>query len=117
MQEPRGRAARNWPPVNRYYGPARMAVELGLGAAAFFASLYLFVLRITPQLVSGDIPRGRLNLAFLFLVPFGLNIWRFMAHMRRAGPSNAAFALMLNWIGYVAGMSLQFLVANARYLM
>lgn len=93
-----------------------MAVELGLGAAAFFVSLYLFVLRVTPQLVAGDVARGRLNLAVLFLIPFALNIWRFMAHMRRAGPSNAAFALMLNWIGYVAGMSLQFLIANARWL-
>lgn len=93
-----------------------MALELALGAAAFFLAVHVFVFRVTPWIVTDNLARSRLSLAFLFLVPFGLNLWRFMAYVRRAGPTNAAFALMLHWIGFVGGMSVQFIAANAAYL-
>lgn len=75
-------------------------LELGYGALAYLVAIYLLVPVLSAQPL--------LVLALLIGLPLLVNTWRYIVWVKRGGHLASAFAITLNWVGYVIGFAAGF---------
>lgn len=84
-----------------------VVLELGYGALAYLVAMHLAV----PQLFPIVPPASQHVVLFALVLgmPLLVNTWRYIAWVKRGGHLASAFAVTLNWVGYVIGFTISFL--------
>lgn len=93
--------------LSQHFHWRNVVLELGYGALAYIVGVHIAVPLLFP--VVPPTAQHIVLFALMLGLPLLVNTWRYITWVPRGGHLASAFAITLNWVGYVIGFTISFL--------